>query len=70
MILCAGCTSDDEAEAPVSPQEEMPVPPQGQDSTAPVATIIFPGASALVTSAPITVRGTAQDQSAIDNVDG
>ena len=60
MILCAGCTSDDEAEAPV--------PPQGQDSPAPVATIIFPGSSALLTSAPITVRGTVQDQSAITSV--
>jgi len=60
MILCAGCTSDDEA--------EVPVPPQGQDSTAPVATILFPGSSALVTSAPMTVRGTAQDQSAITSV--
>src|SRR5262245_53028130 len=60
MLLCAGCTSDDEA--------EVPIPPQGQESTAPVATILFPCASALVTSAPMTVRGTAQDQSAITSV--
>ena len=58
MLLCAGCASDEEAEAPVPP-------PGGGESTAPVATIIFPGSSALLTSAPMTVRGTAQDQSTI-----
>jgi sugar lactone lactonase YvrE len=63
-LLCTGCDHDDQSESPVQPNP----PPQAQDRTAPVATIVFPGTTALLTSAPISVRGTAQDQSTITDV--
>jgi len=38
------------------------------DGMAPVASIIFPGTAALLTSGRVTVRGTAQGQHAITGV--
>jgi hypothetical protein len=51
LLLLAGCGGADE------PADTAP-----SDGTAPVATISFPGASALVTSPQLTVRGTAHGQ--------
>jgi sugar lactone lactonase YvrE len=57
MLLLAGCGGADE------PADTAP-----SAGTAPVATISFPGASALVTSPQLTVRGTAHGQSPMTRV--
>jgi len=61
--------------APIAPgtgEVTPPVsPPQRElaaDSQPPTATIVFPGTTALLTSAQVTVRGTAHDQNLITQV--
>ena len=60
MLLCAGCASDEEAEAPVPP-------PRGGEHRA-GGYHHFSRLLSALTSAPMTVRGTAQDQSTITSV--
>ena len=59
--LLTGCT---EESGGVDAERSLSSP----DGLAPVATITFPGAAALLTSGRVTVRGTAQSQHAITGV--
>jgi hypothetical protein len=59
--LLNGCTDESGV---VDTESSLPSP----DGIAPVATITFPGATALLTSGRVTVRGTAQGQHAITGV--
>jgi len=55
--LLNGCTDENGSTGPGQP-----------DGMAPVASIIFPGTAALLTSGRVTVRGTAQGQHVITGV--
>jgi hypothetical protein len=60
LPLLSGCPDED--------GDQADLPAENLDTTAPRATINFPGPTALLTERRVTVRGTARDDSAIAGV--